>query len=150
MSMRVLHVNLILILAALACAAMGCSKGPPNYHVRGKVLYKDGSVPKGGVRIVRFEPVQDPTQDKKGRVASGGIENDGSFELFTRIPGDGVIPGTYNITFMVWKGERDRVSLIPDNYTAAATTPYKNVEVDRDVDDLKFEIEPLPPAGPAQ
>jgi hypothetical protein len=134
-----------LIFAALA----GCDRSAAMVHVRGKVLNKDGTVPQGGVRIVRFEPVQGAPAEKR-RVASGNIENDGSFDLFTKMPGDGVIPGAYNVTFMVWKGEHDRVSLIPDSYTSSSSTPYKNVKVDRDQDDLKFEIEPISAAGAAK
>src|SRR5690242_15878419 len=82
---------LILILAGGLIA--GCNKGSSTAHVSGKVTFADGSPLKGGVRVVRFEPTQDMPTDKR-RVASGGIENDGSYELFTRKPGDGIIPGT--------------------------------------------------------
>jgi len=130
-------------------AIAGCNRSASMVHVGGKVSYHDGSAPKGGVRIVRFEPVKDAPAEKR-RTASGNIAEDGSYELFTRMPGDGVIPGTYNVTFMVWKGEHDRVSLIADKYTASATTPYKDVRVEQDKNDLNFEIEPIPTAGSTQ
>jgi hypothetical protein len=143
------NTQLLLVGLSIVGALVGCNKSPAMVQVRGKVAYHDGSVPHGGVRIVRFEPVQDTAAEKR-RTASGNIGDDGSFELFTRMPGDGVIPGTYNVTFTVWKGEHDRVSLIADKYTASATTPFKNVPVEHDVTDLKFEIEPMPASGPAQ
>jgi hypothetical protein len=46
------------------------------------------------------------------------------------------------VTFTIWKGPRDPVSLIPEKYTAAATTPFKDITIDRDQADLNFELEP--------
>jgi hypothetical protein len=105
------------------------------------VLYKDGSAPKGGVCVIRFEPAPDTTA-KIRKTASSEIMDDGSFDLFTRKPGDGVILGEYVVTFTVWRGPRDRVSLIDEKYTTKATSPY-TITVDDDMDDLKFEIEPI-------
>jgi hypothetical protein len=120
--------------------AVGCNDRP-TAQVKGKVLYKDGSVPKGGVRVIRFEPTADTTAAIR-KTASSEIADDGSFDLFTRKPGDGVILGKYAVTFSVWRGPRDRVSLIDEKYTAKATTPY-TVTVEDDMDDLMFEIEPI-------
>jgi hypothetical protein len=138
------------LLGALAILAgiTGCGKGLGMVHVRGKVTYKDGSAPKGGARAIRFEPAQDTTAEVR-KAAAGEIGTDGSFEMFTKRPGDGVIPGKYNVTFTVVKGSHDPVSLIQEKYTVSATTPYKDVTIDRDVDDLKFEIEPIQPADGA-
>jgi hypothetical protein len=126
-------------------ALTGCNRRPAMAQAKGKVLFKDGTVPQGGVRVVRFEPATDTTAEVR-KAAQGDILGDGSFEMYTRKPGDGVFVGKYSVTFTVWKGPRDRVSLIDEKYTTSATTPYK-VTVDDDVDDLKFEIEPA--AGPA-
>jgi hypothetical protein len=142
--------SIVVFVLFASAACWGCNRRPSAVHVSGKVLNKDGSAPAGGIRIVRFEPVQDDSQERRGRVASGNIEKDGSFDLFTRMPGDGVLPGRYNVTFTIWKGEHDRVALIPDAYAASATTPYKNILVDRDRNDLKFEIEPLAKAAATQ
>jgi hypothetical protein len=137
--------TMLLTVAALCLTAVaGCGRGPAVAQVRGKVLYKDGSIPKGGVRVVRFEPMADsPAQIRKTASAEISAE-DGSFELFTRRPGDGVYIGSYAVTFGVYKTARGQESLIVDKYTTSATTPYK-IRVDRDVDDLEFEIEPLEP-----
>ncbi len=130
--------NLVLCLC-VTCLA-GCHRGPDVAQVSGKVLYKDGSVPKGGVRVVRFEPAADsPTGIRKG--ATGDIQADGSFEMMTRKPGDGVYFGKYNVTFAIMKGPRDPVSYVDEKYTRAATSPY-HVTVDKDIHDLAFEIEP--------
>ena len=129
---------------AISLPTIGCDSRP-TAQVKGKVLYKDGSVPKGGVRVVRFEPTPDTTAVIR-KTASSEIADDGSFDLYTRKPGDGVILGKYAVTFTVWKGPRDRVSLIDAKYTTSATTPY-TISVEGDVDELTFEIEPIGAAG---
>lgn len=126
----------------VVAVTVGCNRGPAMYQVSGRVLYKDGSVPKGGVAVVRLQPTTESTAEiRKG--ASGGIAPDGSFELFTRVPGDGVYEGQYDVTFLVQKGVMDATPLIQAKYMNPQTSGY-NVTVDRDIDDLKFEIEPLP------
>ncbi len=109
-------------------------------HVRGKVLYKDGTVPTGGMCVVRFQPTESSTATiRKG--ASGDIRPDGTFDAWTRIPGDGVYLGEYGVSFAVWTNATDPSSsvLLP-KYASPKTTDLK-VTVDGDVDDLKFEIE---------
>ena len=132
--------SLILVCTLLLVSAVGCNDRP-TAQVKGKVLFKDGTVPQGGVRVIRFEPASDTTAVIR-KTASSSILEDGSFDLFTRKPGDGVILGKYIVTFTVWRGPRDRVSLIDEKYTAKATSPY-TITVDDDMDDLKFEIEPI-------
>ncbi len=135
------RIFVVAVVVASIAGLAGCNRGPATAQVSGKVLYKDGSVPKGGARVVRFEPAVDTTAPLR-QPAGGNIEQDGSFELFTRKPGDGVLCGKYAVTFTIWKAPRDPVSLIKEEYTQSATTPY-HVTIDHDVDDLLFEIEPL-------
>lgn len=118
---------------------VGCS-GPDTAQVSGKVLYKDGTVPKGGVCVVQFVPADD-SPAKIRKPATGEIRDDGSFEAFTRKPGDGVFLGKYNVTFAVWEGAMQPVSLVEKKYTKASTTPY-HVTIDDDMSDLVFEVEP--------
>jgi hypothetical protein len=137
---------LLLALVVVTGSALlsGCNRGPAMYQVRGKVLYKDGSVPKGGVAVVRLQPSASSTAEiRKG--ASSAIGPDGSFEMCTRMPGDGVYEGDYDVTFAVLKGPMDPTPLIPVKYMSPESSGY-NVKVDDDIDDLKFEIEPLPGA----
>ncbi len=117
----------------------GCNR-PATAQVSGKVLYKDGTVPKGGVRTIQFQPMAD-TKAEIRKAASGEIQPDGSFKVYTRKPGDGIFLGKYAVTFSVWKGPMDPVSLVANKYTKAATTPIV-VEIDGDRDDLMFEIDP--------
>lgn len=137
-----------LLIRALACCLLalvvgsisGCNSRPETAEVSGKVLYPDGSAPKGGVRSIQFVPI-DSTDAEIRKAASGKISEDGSFTLCTRKPGDGVFLGEYAVIFSIWKGPRDPVSLIEEQYTNASTTPYK-VQVTEDLDDLSFEIAP--------
>jgi hypothetical protein len=137
--------RLPLAAAWIALVALGgCDRGPAMYQVRGKVFYKDGSVPTGAVCVVNLQPLSSADAEvRKG--ASGAIGPDGSFELYTRRPGDGVIHGEYQVGFVVLKSVSDPQSLVQPKYANPATSGY-TVTVDRDIEDLKFEIEPLPGA----
>jgi len=132
-----------ILLVVLACAAgvAGCRQGPPMSQVRGKVQNKDGSLITRGVREIRFEPMAD-THAELRKTAIGQIQDDGSFELFTYRPGDGVIHGKYAVVISVIKAPRDPVQLIEAEYTTSATTPY-HVTVEDDIDNLLFEVEPI-------
>jgi hypothetical protein len=107
--------------------------------VSGKVHYKDGSPITGATRAVRFEPTQSSSATIK-KSASGVIAEDGSFEMFTRKPGDGVIPGKYAVTFVVMDKPMGGKLLIPSKYNSAADTPFE-INVDGDKTDLVYEIE---------
>jgi hypothetical protein len=131
--------TLVLVIVLVSCVC-GCHRGPAVAQIKGKVHYKNGGVPQGGIRVVRFEPKSNTTAEiRKG--ASGDIQDDGSFELYTRRPGDGVYFGEYAVTFAVWPSAVDSTSLIQPKYTNSATTPYE-IKVEGDRDDLTYEIEP--------
>jgi hypothetical protein len=129
----------VILLASFA-ATLGCSSD--TAQVSGKVVYKDGTVPKGGVCVVQFLPTDD-SPAKIRKPATGEIREDGSFEACTRKPGDGVFLGKYDVTFAVWEGALEPVSLVEKKYTKKSTTPY-HVTIDDDVSNLVFEIEPAP------
>jgi uncharacterized membrane protein YtjA (UPF0391 family) len=135
--------RLWLVVSLLLVAGMlGCGGRSGTAQVSGRVLYKDGTVPSGGVCVVQFVPAADsPATIRKA--ASGEIQKDGWFEAYTRMPGDGVFEGKYVVTFSVWESPTQPKSLIDLKYTKASTTPY-HVTIDDDVDDLQFELEPIP------
>jgi hypothetical protein len=129
-------------LFCLVCviAVGGCNRGPKMVQVSGKVLYKDGTVPHGGVCVVNFNPTADsPAEIKKA--ATGAIGPDGAFSLTTKMPNDGAYVGQYAVTFTVLPGPMDPRSLVMQKYVSPMLTPYK-VNLDADKSDLKFEIEP--------
>lgn len=134
------------IIGLLASGLLGCGGGPDTAQVSGKVLFKDGTAPKGGVCAIQFLPATDTTAEIR-KAASGDIREDGTFEVYTRKPGDGIFIGKYDVTFAVWESPMSSVSLIDAKYTKPSTTPF-HVTIDDDADDLSFEIEPAPPAKP--
>ena len=109
------------------------------YQVRGKVTFEKGPAPKAGVKVVNFVPVKDSTAEVR-RAASGPIEPDGSFTMFTRMNGDGVNAGNYAVVFTITKGPMDMTSLIPVKYSDVNSPPYK-VTVDHNIDDLDYTID---------
>ncbi len=147
LSSRLLRLTWAVVLSWIAVAGsiavVGCGRGPEVAQVKGKVRYKDGTIPQAAVRVVRFEPKTDSTATVR-KAASGDFDaSDGSFELFTRRPGDGVYVGEYSVTFAVQKDPRDKsTSVIADKYRSSAQTPY-HVSIHENVDDLEFEIEPI-------
>jgi hypothetical protein len=131
----------LLLLPCLAALA-GCDRGPKMHQVRGHVFYKDGTVPKAAVAVVVFQPKQGSKAEVR-RSASGAIKSDGSFEMWSRKAGDGVYEGEYDVGFTVLKAVMDPQPLIQEKYTKPGGAGL-SVTVDRNIDDLKFEIEPLP------
>ncbi len=119
----------------------GCGKSRPVAQVRGKVVFKNGSMPNAGIRMVRLEPAADTTAAiRKG--ASGSVNDDGAFEIFTLRPGDGVHLGEYAVTFTFLKSFTDQKQMIAEKYTTAAKTPY-HLNVEHDTGDLVYELEPV-------
>jgi hypothetical protein len=133
-------IAMLALAAAFVSASSGCGSSHPMAQVSGRVVFKNGPMPSAGVRYIRFECTAD-TDAAVRKGASGIINDDGSFELFTRRPGDGVNYGTYAVTFAIFPGVMDHRSLVPIEYTSAAATPYKRIVVDKDLDNLKFEID---------
>lgn len=128
-----------LIVVSVVCVA-GCG-GRTTHQVTGKVQYQDGSPISGGIRVIRLEPADDTTAEIR-KVASGMIEPDGSFEMFTRKPGDGVIAGKYRVTLTVMDKPMGGKMLIPQKYTTTDSTPFEIV-VDDDKSELLYELEKL-------
>jgi hypothetical protein len=136
--------RLVFTAIALSCALalIGCNRGSDMYRVRGHVFYKDGTVPVGEVTVVAFQPKRDSTA-KVRKGASGKIQRDGSFEMWTKQTGDGVARGEYNVGFTILKSIKDSTPLIKEEY-AMPGGAAGSVTVDHNIDDLKFVIEPLP------
>jgi hypothetical protein len=108
----------------------GCSNLPFEFvPVSGSVKYKDGTVPDGVVRVVRFEPVADANGSTSPRAAANFLEADGTFQLMTMRPRDGAIPNDYKVVLLFWKDAARRESTIPPGYGKAKTTPLPTVTV---------------------
>ena len=82
--------GLLLALSSVVIVSLvGC--GPGMHPVQGKVILADGK-PAAGSQVV-FES----DQAGKKTTARGDVQPDGSFELSTLKPGDGVPPGKYKV-----------------------------------------------------
>ncbi len=132
---------------SVAILFTGCQHGRTMYQVSGKVKYKDGSIPKAPICLVNFVPAKDGKGEMR-RNATGQIGPDGSFSMYTRVSGDGVNPGEYEVLFNVATNPMAPVSLLAPKYTDHTSPPYK-VMVDRNISDLEFTIEPLSAGGSA-
>lgn len=108
-------------------------------EVTGKVLFADGSVPKGGVAVIRFEVASDSTAEKR-KAADSDIQSDGSFAIMTMKPGDGAFYGKYKVVFTILNSYRAGRSLVDKKFTDARTTPFECV-VDSSSQVIDFTIE---------
>jgi hypothetical protein len=109
-------VKVLVVLALLG--PLGCNRSDGTVQVTGSVKYADGAAVTGESPLVLFEPV-----DANGKAASGSIKADGTFDLMTVKPGDGVKPGAYKVVLKVFKNYRAQTLAVPDRYGDAATTP---------------------------
>ena len=79
-------------IAVVLLGLAGCSRGPRMYPVQGKVTWDSGAEASelaGGLVIC---------ESVEGKVgARGDIENDGSFQLSTYKPGDGLLAGKHRV-----------------------------------------------------
>ena len=91
------------------------------------------------IRFIRFEPAAG-TKSPIRKTAYDDFEPDGTFELFTHRPGDGVFHGDYVVTFTVFQDHMGRKSAIPAKYMTARESPFR-VTVDGDLFDQVFELE---------
>ena len=124
-----------ILLAALCCGACwGCGiagGGAPTtlIPVKGKVTYKGQPVTRGRIK---FEP------DGFGRPASGQLKPDGTYELTTEKPGDGVIAGHHRVTVAGTgiKSPRDALATKWANEAASGLT----ADVDAEHTEFTFDL----------
>jgi hypothetical protein len=128
---------------ALLLLATGCGGGPnvTMVPVRGAVKFSDGSVPRGELPgMVHFDPAEASVPGVIRKGAYGEIQPDGSFQMTTVTPGDGVIAGKYKVYFTIHKTYMGQESLIPEKYTKPETTPFEQT-VERAGEPLEFKLE---------
>lgn len=129
----------VVMLSGLVAVTTGCGSGGGNVQVTGTVKNADGTPVAGEVATLAFQPTG--TGSDAGKPASGTIEPDGSFQLMTTRPGDGVAPGSYKVVLQVWKDYRSKTPAVPAEYTEAATTPL-TAEVTAEQRHFDFTVEP--------
>jgi hypothetical protein len=108
---------------SLLLGIAGC--GPGLHPVRGKVTLPNGKPAAGSQVVFEGGPVGTTIS------ARGDVREDGSYELGTFEPGDGVVPGTY------------RVQVNPPpmvNAEAAAASPFNPKYSSFATSGLEFEV----------
>ncbi len=133
-----------LVLIALT-VLLGCGQaGPKVAKTRGKVIYKNTPLKFGSVVF----------QHESGRMSSGKIETDGSFEMTTTKPGDGAIVGKNRIRVTCTTAQDPNAkkqlkegqelpagkSLIPEIYADLQQTPLNEEVKDIELNTFTFEL----------
>lgn len=129
------HTILLLAVAALLLPTAGCGQSGPFSYVKvsGRVTFDDGKPLARGQLV--FDPQSAPVGDAHPLMGVVSLNEDGTFGTPTsHKPGDGVVPGKHKITIQYATDDQGN-SLVPREYTSAATTP---LEVD--TADSPFEI----------
>ena len=89
----------LLALAMLMASGVGCGPTDPDQAnilpVSGKVTYKGKPVPKGTITF----------HSDGGRMATGEIQEDGSYSLTTARPGDGAVAGHHRVSIVANEGD---------------------------------------------
>lgn len=117
--------NALGFVAVVILTALGC--GPPSYQldtapVRGTVTLDGQPLPSGYVVV--------PTM--RGRMATGKIEPDGTFEMTTYSPGDGVQVGSQRVI----------VTPVPPDETAEKRVPIPTRYQSAGTSGLTIEVKP--------
>ncbi|QDT66991.1 hypothetical protein [Calycomorphotria hydatis] len=88
--------------------------------VKGVVIYQGNPLSGGSIQFI-----PDSSQGTTGRMATGKIGPDGTFELTTYEPGDGALPGHHKVTISYYESEEfdpenptlsESKSLVPEKY----------------------------------
>jgi hypothetical protein len=103
-------------LAVVCLSAIGCDSGPAMHTVKGKVIIKGSNQPLAGGTIM-FQSVARPELQ-----ASGAIEEDGSFELFSNQGQAGMPEGEHRILIRPPELETGQRKLIHDKYRSYDTS----------------------------
>jgi hypothetical protein len=128
------------LLVIAAALTIGCGGGDGALQVTGKVTNADGSPIQCEGGMVLFQPAT-IGENASGKHATGGMKSDGTFEMMTRTPGDGMQPGQYKVVLQLWKNYNKQELAVPQKYGDATTTPLE-ATVDGDHTHFEFKVEP--------
>ncbi len=141
--------RLSLALAGLVLAA-GCSRtpdGPQFVRATGLVTYKGEPLKSGQISFI-----PDSAHGTSGPMASGNINEQGEFELFSKKPGDGAVVGFHKVAIRCSKvsgidpnnpSAPIEVSLIPVHYADGNSSQLvAEVKSDPELNIYKFELTP--------
>jgi hypothetical protein len=132
----------MIMLTALWLGGCGGEGLPRRVKVKGKVSYRGQPLSTGTLNF-------SPKVKESARPATGYLLEDGSFEMTTYRPGDGVQPGEYDVAIISYdegplsnskNWTRKGKKLIPEKYFKYATSGLQASVPDHDIE-LEFNLE---------
>ncbi len=112
-------------LALLLTVLSGCGqRGLKPVAVRGQITYDGGQWPKPGCLYFTSQPANGVTT----RPGIAGFGTDGRFQVTTSRPGDGLLPGEYQVSVECWEADSTMNpadlprSFVPEMYQSGATS----------------------------
>lgn len=104
------------VLLLVSASFVGCDSGPQTAPVSGTVSYKGEKITTG---TVKFYPKEG------GRPAVGSIQEDGTYELARKEPGDEVVLGDYKVTIEAKKvtGAKSAATSLADEISGDSGAP---------------------------
>jgi hypothetical protein len=119
----------------IACSLTGCDSGPTTHSVKGKVVVKGSTeTPAGGT--VLFQSVENPEIQ-----ASGYIEEDGTFELYSNQGKAGLPAGEYRVLVQSPELEASQRRIVDNKYRSYETSGLTRT-IDPGENDFTIELEP--------
>lgn len=122
-----------LILFLCAALPIGCGAAKKTYPVKGKVVSATGIAPTFGT--VEFRSLAD------GKIASGLIARDGTFQLTTFAPNDGAVLGEHQVILVRLINIEDGVPLHKHGHAVEIPVRYADYETS----DLRATVEAVDP-----
>lgn len=129
--------------AGLVLVLAGCgSKLPQTVSVTGQVTFDGQPPPAAG--IVYFLPVE-AAAGFSSRPATGDFGPDGTFRATTFEPGDGLMPGSYQMHVECWETPPNMdgkpvKSYVPEKYQSAEASGFK-VEITAEMRSQKLNLD---------
>jgi len=123
----------ILLLVSLAMVLSGCGDGRvARVKVSGHVTVEGKPLQHGGIS---FKPVMG------GRMAGGGIADDGQYSTTMYKENDGLPPGSYTVAVnaVQYINDKSQRWFAPKSYSDHKTSGFK-VEITEETTDLDFEL----------
>jgi hypothetical protein len=116
------------MIAAVLCGLAGCNRrGVPIVPISGQLTFGGAAPPKEGK--ITFSPVEGSSPTAiAARPAYAKFAEDGSFTVTTYTPGDGLIPGKYQVKILCFRQapsleNQDAVSYVPTDFHPEVIVP---------------------------
>lgn len=117
----------------------GCGRSSPLVTVTGEVQFKGGGhVPDSNIEFRRVG-------GDESAIASGTVDKEGKFQLYTSEVGEGAMPGDYQVVIMprVHGGKHAvKIDSIPEKYRRYESSPLRfHVAEDESKNDFHIQID---------